>query len=382
MDATSLRTLVASAADLRRWADETLTPYAVAMDAEQRFSRELALTLGRAGAIGALLPGDVGAAGLDPVDYGRLHEEVGRVCQNTRNFLACQDMVLHSLRRWGRGAENRARIDAVRTSAAIAAFCLTEPGVGSDAASVTTSLTKSGDGYVLTGSKTWISFGASADLFVVIARLDGALVACWVTRDTPGVEVESITGLLGLRGSDLGTVTFDDCVLPSDTVLGPVGGGLVFVASEALDIGRFSTACGAAGLSRAALEAMVEHARTRHQYGGPIGDHQLVQELITDAAVDTESAELLCDRAGRARRDRSSDYLRQTLLAKYAASRAAVATTRRAVQLHGASGNADNRSVARFMRDATVLEIIEGTSQLQQSLIGREILAARPGRAA
>lgn len=356
------------------FADRELVPHADRFDAEQAISRDSIAALAEQGYLGAAAPGRAG--GLNMVEYGLLCEELGRGCQSVRNFVAVQDMVIHSIVRCGTAAQRERWLAPLTAGTAVASFALTEPAVGSDASAVATTATPDGDGYVLDGVKRWISFAAIADVFLVFATVEGRHTAFLVEREAVGLTVDPIRGLLGLRGSLLGEVALSGCRVPAGSVVGMPGAGLAFVASAALDLGRYSTACGAVGLAEACLRACAAHVARRTQYGTEIRDHQLVRRRLADLATDTTAARLLCHHAGLSKDRGSVEAVNHTLMAKYRASTVAVRAAADAVQLHGARGVGPG-AVQRHYRDSKVLEIIEGTTEIQQTMLGA--FAARVG---
>jgi glutaryl-CoA dehydrogenase (non-decarboxylating) len=364
--------------EFRAFAAGAIAPHAAQFDREQSVSRDAIDDLADHGLLGALLAKDQGGLGMGYVEYGLLTEELGRACQSVRNFVAVEDMVAYAVARWGSGEQRGHWLPRIASGETLAAFALTEPEVGSDAAAVRTTATAQGDRFVLRGTKEWISFAQLADVFLVFCQIDGQHTAFLVERDTPGLSVEPIGELLGLRASMLGRVTLDGCSVPAGNMVGRPGSGLTVVASGSLDLGRYSTAWGSVGLAQACLEASAHYAATRVQYGTEIVNHQLVQALLTDILTDTISARLLCHHAGVSRERGEVDAISLTLLAKYQASRAAVRAAGSAVQIHGARGIGAEAPVQRYYRDAKVMEIIEGTTEIQQSLLGR--FAAQVGR--
>ncbi|MER5950460.1 acyl-CoA dehydrogenase family protein [Streptomyces sp. NPDC001904] len=357
-------------ASFREFADEFIAPEARAADEEQVLSRDLIKKLGSAGWLSSLLPEEWGGRSLDMVTYGLMAEETGRTCQNVRNFVACADMVSHSIWKWGTQEQKDQWLTRIGSGDAIAAFCLTEPNVGSDAKSVQTEARLDGTDIVLRGVKKWISFGEIADVFLVFAQYEGRHTAFLVERETPGLRVEALPGLLGLRGSSLGEISFDDCRIPATSMVGHPGSGLVFVASTALDIGRYSTAWGCVGLAQACLEEASRYAREREQYGTAIIDHQLVQRMLADMLTGATASRLMCLEVGFVKDAGGMDAVNRTLMAKYFASTTANRVAADAVQVLGAYGIGGDSSVARLFRDAKVMEIIEGTTQLHQSMLG------------
>jgi alkylation response protein AidB-like acyl-CoA dehydrogenase len=355
----------------RAFADAAIAPCADDFDRAEVMSLELIDELARRRYLGAQLPEEWGGTAMDPVSYGLLTEEFGRTCSSVRNLVAVQDMVAHAVFQWGTGEQQARWLPGITAGRTVAAFALTERGVGSDAKTVTTTAIETGTGYVLDGHKKWISFGEIAEVFLVFAQCDGAHTAFLVRRDTPGLTVTPIRGLLGLRGSQLAELTFAGCWIPADQLLGRPGTGLTFVATAALDLGRYSTAWGSVGLAQACLEASTQYAGAREQYGTQTGNHQLVQRMLADLRTGTMAARMLCYHAGVVRREGDPDAVNDTLVAKYHASRTAVQAAADAVQIHGAHGIGSEYPVQRYLRDAKVMEIIEGTTQIQQSIIGR-----------
>jgi glutaryl-CoA dehydrogenase (non-decarboxylating) len=355
----------------REFADTAVAPQAQHTDAEQAMPREVVKDLARAGWLSSLLPEEWGGAATDMVTYGLMSEELGRTCSTVRNFVAVADMVSYAIWKWGTSAQRDGWLTGIASGDVVAAFALTEETAGSDIKSVTTEAYPDGSGILLRGGKKWISFGQIADLLLVFAQYEGQHTALLVERDTPGVRIKPITGLLGLRGSMLAEITFENCRLPADSLVGHPGSGLAFVASTALKIGRYSTAWGCVGLAQACLEASSQYAKERRQYDRAIIDHQLVQRMLADMVAGTYAARLLCGAAGAAEDSGDPDAVNQILLAKYFASTTANRVAADAVQIHGAYGIGSDFSVGRLFRDAKVMEIIEGTTQLHQSMLGQ-----------
>jgi glutaryl-CoA dehydrogenase (non-decarboxylating) len=360
------------------FAGRFIAPHAARADSEQAVPGAVIDALAGQGYIGTTLPKEHGGRGMGMVDYGVLTEELGWACQSVRNLVAVQDMVACTLQRWGSPQQRERWLPRIISGQTLAAFALTEPDVGTDAAAIATTATADAGTVVLSGTKKWISFAQNAGVYLVFAKLAGAHTAFLVERDTPGLSVEPIGGLLGLRGSMLAQITLDGSRVPAENMVGRPGFGLNLVASGALDLGRYSTAWGAVGLARACLEAAVAYACQRAQFGTEIRNHQLVQQLLADMATGTLAARLMCHHAGVSKEQGEPHAPQLTLMAKYQASTTAVRVSADAVQIHGAQGVGQESPVQRCYRDAKVLEIIEGTTQIQQSLIGQ--FAAQVGR--
>ena len=353
----------------RAFAAESIVAHA------DQWDRDQALPLGIFEALGAkrylvpTLPVEFGGLGMDMLHYGLFSEEIGRACQSVRNLLGVQGMVAHSLLRFGTRDQKEKWLPRIASGETVAAFALTEPSIGSDASNVTTEATRSATGYVLNGVKKWISFGVKAGIFLVIAQSKGGPSAFLVERGTPGFSSAPITDLMGLRASMLGELRFDHCEIPEANRVGKEGIGFAWIANTALDYGRYSTACGCVGLAQACLDASQSYSRERKQFGVPIREHQLVRRMLTNMRVNTQAARLLCYHAGYLRDQGAPDAIQATLAAKYFASTQVSQAATDAVQIHGAQGIGYGYSVQRYMRDAKVMEIIEGTTQIQQVFI-------------
>lgn len=367
-------------AGFRTFIGEHVAPWADTWDAAQRLPDDLPAMLGRERLLVATLPSGAGGLDLDAVAYGVLMEEVGRACASVRNLAAVQGMVAHAILRWGTPDQVEAWVGRIGAGEAVGAFALTEPAVGSDARSISTQAVRAGPAFVIDGRKRWISFGQRADVFLVFALLDGSIGAFLVERDLPGVRIEPIEGLLGLRASELAEVALESCVVPAQALVATGSMTFDIVATSALDYGRYSTACGCVGLGAACLQASLVYASERVQFGVAIAEHQLVQALLADMVTSVEAARALCARAGALRDAGGHDATQATLVAKYFSSAAALRVADAAVQVHGANGCSPDHSVARHLRDAKVQEIIEGTSQVQQLQIARLALTARRDR--
>lgn len=353
----------------RGFVDEQVAPFADGFDREERMPRELITETARRGFLGAALPAEYGGGAMSMITYGLLNEEVGRGCSSLRSLLTVHGMTAHAVLRWG-SRELRARwLPALAAGEKLAAFALTEPEVGSDAAAIATSARAVADGYVLDGRKRWITFGQVADVFLVFARCEGRPTAFLVERETPGLSVEPLHGMLGVRASMLAEVQLEGCRVPRESVVGREGFGFSHVASTALDLGRYTVACGCVGIGQASLEASLAYADERRQFGAYLKEHQLVRRMLTDMVTNVKAARLLCLRAGWLRDARAPEAIMETSIAKYFASTMATRAASDAVQIQGARGCSADSSAPRYLRDAKIMEIIEGSTQMQQITI-------------
>jgi hypothetical protein len=253
----------------------------------------------------------------------------------------------------------------------IGVFALSEPDFGSDARGIQTSYEKRGSRFILDGRKKWISFGDIADFFVVIAAGEQGITAFIVERDFAGVRSKPIKGMLAGRASHIAELSFKSVEVPEKNILGRLGAGFSYIVGSALDHGRYCVAWGGVAIAQEALEAMVRYARERNQFGKKIYHFQLIQGIIGDTVTRTHAARALCLKAGELRRDKDPHAITETTIAKYFASKVAMEAARDAVQIHGANGCTTRFPAERLYREAKILEIIEGTNQIQQELIAK-----------
>jgi alkylation response protein AidB-like acyl-CoA dehydrogenase len=258
----------------------------------------------------------------------------------------------------------------------IGAFALSEPNIGSDAYHVETTAAAQEDGYRITGKKKWTTYGQVADLCLTFAQLDDKPTAFLVERTSPGLAVEPLTGMLGTRAAMLAELTFDDCVVPQEGLLGRPGLGMQMVGAAALDLGRYSVAWGCLGIAQDCLAASVRRARRRKQFGKRLHSFQLIKQLVARMYADVSAAMLICVRAGRLRDASDPDSIIQTCLAKFIASTTCSRVASDAVQIYGAVGCSDESPVQRHFRDARITEIIEGSTQMQELMIADHVASS------
>lgn len=353
-------------AELRAYLDERVRPHAGAWDREQRIPEEALRGFVEAGYLGALAPGEAGGRAMSALDFGLLNEALGGACSSLRSLLTVHSMVVHAVDRFGSRAQRERWLPRLASGAVLGAFALSEPDVGSDAASIQTTAAARGDGHELNGRKRWITFGEIADLLLVFARTDAGPTAFLVETSTPGVRREPIRDMLGVRASMLATIHLEGCLVPADARLGKPGLGVSFIAQSALDWGRLSVAWSSAGVARACLAVSARYAEERRQFGAPLRDHQLVRRMLTDMLVEARAARLLCERASALKDRGDPRAVPEISAAKYHASRAAARAAADAVQILGANGCSPDYPVERFLRDSKINEIIEGSSQIHQ----------------
>jgi butyryl-CoA dehydrogenase len=360
----------------REFADREIAPRARESDRAGRFDRELASKLGDMGYLGAPVAEEYGGRGLDYLSYGLIVEQVGRADSSARTVVSVQtSLVCGSIERWGTEEQKRRWLRRLCSGEALGCFCLTEPDTGSDAAALRARAERTDGGWCISGQKMWISMGNVAEVALVFAQTDPDLghrgLACFlVPTASEGYTPQEIHGKLGLRASDTAAISLDGVEVPADAMLGEVGDGFK-VAMSALDSGRYSVAAGCVGICDGCVDASVAYSTERRQFGVPIARFQLVHELIADMVVRRDAARMLVRRAG-ALKDASEASTVETSVAKLYATEAAVQSANDAIQVHGGSGYVDDHPVERYLRDARVTTLYEGTSQIHKLIIGRD----------
>jgi butyryl-CoA dehydrogenase len=360
----------------REFCDKEIAPRVRDNDRAARFDRELASKLGEMGYLGAPVSEKYGGRSLDYLSYALIVEQVGRVDSSARTVVSVQtSLVAGSIERWGTEEQKQEWLPRLCTGEALGCFALTEPDAGSDPASMRTRAKKTDSGWTITGNKMWISMGNVAELALVFAQTDPEKkhrgLACFlVPTANEGYSAQEIHGKLGLRSSDTAEISLDEVKVADDALLGEVGDGFK-VAMSSLDNGRYSVAAGCVGICDGCVDASVAYAKERKQFGVPIASFQLVQELIADMIVKRDAARLLVYRAGELK-DRGERNTIETSIAKYYATEAAVECANAAIQVHGGSGYVDDYPVERYLRDARVTTLYEGTSQIHKLIIGRD----------
>lgn len=357
--------------DVREFTAKRIIPEADRWDAEERLPADLVAAMAEQGWLGALAPVEHGGAGMDAVSFGLLNEELAFGCSSVRSLLTVHSMAVHAIARWGSAAARANWLPGLASGATIGAFALTETGAGSDAAALATTARRVAGGYVLDGHKRWTTFGQLADVYLVFAQAEDRLTAFMVPRDTPGLVVEPVAGMLGIRASMTADLRFTECFVAEENLVGRPGFGLAAVGTSALDIGRYSVAWGCVGLLAACLDLSLAHTDSRQTFGKPLREHQLVRQLLAEQATNLAAARLLCREAGELKDAGDPRTVTATWTAKYFASRSAFAAAADTVQLFGAAGCGPGHPAQRLLRDAKIMEIIEGSTQMQQIHLGQ-----------
>jgi len=361
----------------RDFVEREIAPHVIAWDRAEEVDRAVVKKLGEVGFLGLTVDEEYGGSGGDHLAYCLVTEELGRGDSSVRGIVSVSlGLVAKTIAAWGSEEQKRRWLPGLTSGEYVGCFGLTEPGTGSDAGNLTTRAVRDGDDYVLNGTKMFITNGTWADLVLLFARSTDApghkgVSAFLVPTDTPGLSRRTIHGKLGLRGQATAELVLEGVRVPASAMLGEEGKGFS-VAMSALAKGRMSVAAGCVGIAQAALDAAVRYAGEREQFGRSIAHHQLVQELISDIAVDVDAARLLTWRVADLI-DRGQPFAVESSKAKLFASEAAVRAANNALQVFGGYGYIDEYPAGKLLRDARVMTLYEGTSQIQKLLIGRAL---------
>jgi alkylation response protein AidB-like acyl-CoA dehydrogenase len=365
---------------VRQFADHELVPIAAHVDEQGEFPRESIRKMGELGLMGICIPPEYGGAGADTVCYALAVEEISRASASHGVIMAVNNSLYgHPLQAYGTEEQKRRFLAPVASGAAMGCFCLSEPGSGSDAAGLQTRLRRDGESYILSGTKSFVTNGNEADYAIVFATLDRTLghkgvCAVVVEKGTPGFSVGHLEKKLGIRGSSCAQFVFDDaCRVPAANLLGREGEGFK-VALASLDVGRIGIAAQAVGIARAALEASTEYAKQRVQFGKPIAAYQAIQFMLADMATEIDAARLLTLQAALLK-DQNVRHAKESSMAKLYASEVAMRASIKAVQIFGGYGYMMEYPAQRFLRDAKITELYEGTSEVQRMVIAQALVS-------
>jgi alkylation response protein AidB-like acyl-CoA dehydrogenase len=358
----------------RDFLDREAVPHRVEWDRRESIDLEILPKMAEIGFFGLTIPEEYGGLGGDYVTYVLAMEELGRADSALRGIVSVSNgLVGKSILGFGTEEQKQEWLPRIADATALGCFGLTEPDVGSDAGNLTARATRDGSDWVINGQKLFITNGTWAHVALVFARTGGdgpkGISAFLVPTDAPGFEAREIKGKLGLRGQATAELFLDDCRVPGSALLGEEGQGFK-IAMSSLDKGRVSVAASCVGIVQGCLEVAVDYATTRIQFGRPIAGFQLVQDMIADISVDADAARLLVWRCADLI-ERGEDFRTAASKAKLFASEAAVRAANLAIQVHGGAGYVDEHPAEKYLRDARVMTLYEGTSQIQKLLIGR-----------
>lgn len=364
---------------VRDFARQEIAPRAREMDEQAFLPSEIISQMKELGLFGAQIPEAYGGLGLDAVTYAAIIEELSRACAGIAILLSVHcSVAAYPLSAFG-NEEQRRRFLPRLAAGEIGAFCLSEPGSGSDAASLKTTARRDGGDYVVNGTKVFVSSGSLASLYLLMARTDPqadpphrGISAFLIERRTPGITLGRKEEKMGLRADDTMEIFFEDCRVPAANRLGDEGAGFK-IAMKSLDSGRIGVGAQAIGIAAAALDEAIAYAKVRTQFGHPLVHFDGIQAKLALMGTRLEAARIMVRHAAWLK-DQGQAYSRQAAMAKLFASEAATWITHQAVQIHGGYGYMKDYPVERYYRDARVTEIYEGTSEMQRLVIARSLL--------
>jgi len=359
---------------IRKFAKEEIAPVAAENDKKGEFPRDIFKKLAGLGFMGTPIPEEYGGAGFDYISHAIVAEELGRVDSSLRGTYSVQvSLVELPIFKFANEEQKKKYLPKLTSGEWIGCYGLTEPNAGSDPASMVSTAKEDGDSYVLNGQKTWITNAGIADVAIVYAKTDpeaGArgISAFFIERGTEGFSTNDLHDKLGLRASNTGEIILEDCRVPKENMMGELNKGFK-IALGTLDFGRYTVAAGCVGSAQGCIDICKEYATQRNQFGKPIASFQLIQQMIADMVVECEAGRLLVYRAGHLK-NKGERNTRETSIAKYYCSEMVNRVAYKAIQIHGGYGFSGEYDVERFYRDARINTLYEGTSQIQQLIIG------------
>ncbi len=364
---------------VREFAVKELEPIAAEIDESREFPTATLRKMGELGLLGVIIPEEYGGAGLGFTTLAIIVEEVSRVCASHGVILAVNNsLAAFPIHHFGTEEQRKKYLPDLCSGKKFGAIGITEPNAGSDPASMETTAVLEGDNYRLNGTKCWITNGTEAGTFVVFAYTDPeqrhkGMTAFIVEKEFEGFSVGKHENLMGIRATGNCELIMDDCIVPAENVLGEVGGGFKVVMTT-LDVSRIDIGAQGVGIAQGAIDAAVKYSKERVQFGKPICEFEMIQDMLADMATQTDAARLLVYRAASMKDAGVARFTREAAMAKYFAAEVVVGVARRAVQIHGGNGYSKDYPVERMYRDAKIIEIYEGTSEIQKLVIARNVL--------
>lgn len=362
----------------RKFAVERAAPTSIQRDEKAEFPHELVKELGELGFMGMMVPEKWGGSGLDSVSYAIAVEEISRVDASLGVIMSVNNsLVCYGINQYGTDEQRERFLRDLASGKKLGAFALSEPEAGSDASNQRTTAKKNGTSYVLNGTKNWITNGSTADVVLVMVATDKTkgskgISAFIVEKGIPGFIVGKKEKKLGIRSSDTVSLSFEDCKVPGENRIGAEGDGFRF-AMKTLEGGRIGIAAQALGIAQGSLDAALRYSKERKAFDHPIANFQAIQFKLADMATNVEAARMLMYRAA-AMKDEGKPFGKEAAMAKLFASKIAVNAALESIQVHGGYGYVQEYLVERYLRDAKITEIYEGTSEIQRIVISRALL--------
>ena len=360
------------------FATKELEPIAAQIDEESKFPAENVKKMAELGLMGLGFPEEYGGSGGGTTELCIVTEEISRFCASTGTiYFVTAGLAGHPLYAFGNEEQRKRFVTPVATGEKLAAFALTEANAGSDPAALETTATRHNNGYLLNGTKIFITNGAEADIMLVFATVDKSLrhrgiAAFVVEKETPGFSVGKLEHKLGIRASSTAELLFEDCFVPEENRLGNEGDGFK-IALNAIDASRVSVAAQAVGIAQGAFEKALTYAKERQQFDQPIANFQAIQWMLADMATQIDAARLLTYRAAYLQ-DKGLPFIKEAAMAKVFAPEAAMFVTTKAIQIYGGYGYVKEYPLERYFRDAKITGIYEGTDEMQRMTIARQLI--------
>ena len=365
--------------EVRKFADANIAPEAAEIDQSREFPWKNIKKIAEMGLLGIIVPEKYGGAGFEYISLAIAIEEISRCCASTGVIVADNNsLVTYPIVAFGTEEQKQKYLPALCNGEKLGAFGLTEPNAGSDVAAMETTARLEGDSYVLNGTKRFITNGGEAGTFVVFASTNRELKhkgisAFIVDRDTAGFSLGKHEDLMGIRATANCELIFEDAKIPKENLLGKEGQGFK-IAMNVLDVSRIDIGAQAVGIAQSALDEAVKYAKERKAFGKPIGDFEMIQSMLAEMVTDISAARLLVHYAGHCKNKGMPRFSRESAMAKYYGATMAVDVARKAVQIHGGYGYTKDYPIERIYRDAKILELYEGTSEIQKIVIARDLL--------
>ena len=362
----------------RKFAEERVAPGSIERDEKEEFPHEIVKELGELGFMGMMVPEEWGGAGLDTISYVIAMEEISRVDASVGVIMSVNNsLVCFGIAKYGTQDQKERFLRDISTGKKLGAFALSEPEAGSDASNQRTVAVRDGDDYVLNGTKNWITNGSTADLVLVMASTDRSkgpkgISTFIVDKGTPGFTFAKKERKLGIRSSDTVSLSFTECRIPAANRIGAEGDGFTF-AMKTLEGGRIGIAAQALGIAQGSLDAAIKYSKERKAFDHPIAEFQAIQFKLADMATNVEAARVLVYQAA-CLKDSGKPFGKEAAMAKLFASKVSVEAALEAIQIHGGYGYVREYLVERYLRDAKITEIYEGTSEIQRIVISRALL--------
>jgi butyryl-CoA dehydrogenase len=363
---------------VRKFSEDILSPMAPIVDREAKFDWNTASELAKINAWGIEIPVKYGGANLDTISYAITIEELSRVCASTGlNVSAHNSLGTYPILKWGTEEQKKRFLPDIASGKKIMGFALTEPNAGSDAGGINCLATQVGKGFLLNGSKIFVTNGGIASALIVISKYktnygEEGKAAFIVEKDMEGYEIGKVEDKMGMRGSSTTSIYFNNIHIPRENILGPLTDGFK-IAMKTLDVGRIGIAAQALGIAQAAYEHSIKYSKSRVQFNKPISKFQAISFKLAEMATKIEAARLLVYKAAFMR-DRGQDFSKQAAMCKYYASEISCEITRDAVQIHGGYGYMKDLPIERYYRDSKACEIYEGSTEIMKIIISQQIL--------